>query len=89
MPGAFRVGRELLARIEDGASGRILLPELHAEIPDERVRQAAAAAQALGGDVAGKFPFVEGVRPVVDDATELVVCERGTRSAEAVRLLQR
>ncbi|MHC5209986.1 MAG: M20/M25/M40 family metallo-hydrolase [Planctomycetota bacterium] len=83
VPGPFRVARELLARIEDGASGRILVPELHAEIPDERVRQAAAAAQALGGDVAGKFPFVDGVRAVADDATELVL-NRTWRPALAV-----
>jgi acetylornithine deacetylase/succinyl-diaminopimelate desuccinylase-like protein len=83
VPGAFRIARELLARIEDGASGRILLPELHAVIPDERVAQAAAAAQALGGDVGGKFPLLDGVRPVTEDATELVL-NRTWRPALAV-----
>jgi acetylornithine deacetylase/succinyl-diaminopimelate desuccinylase-like protein len=83
VPGAFRIARELLARIEDGASGRILLPELHATIPEDRVAQAAAAAQELGGDVAGKFPLLDGVRAVAEDAGELVL-NRTWRPALAV-----
>ena len=83
VPGAFRVARELIARLEVGATGAILAPELHVAIPEQRVAQAREAALALGGDVAGKFPFLPGVRPVADDAAELVL-NRTWRPALAV-----
>ena len=41
VPSTFRIIRELLDRIEDSTTGRILLPELHVEIPADRRRQAA------------------------------------------------
>jgi acetylornithine deacetylase/succinyl-diaminopimelate desuccinylase-like protein len=73
VPDSFRVLRGLLSRVEDEQSGRILLDELHVEIPEQREQQAAVAATQLGGAVESKFPFVEGVRPVVSDATQLVL----------------
>ena len=73
VPSSFRVARKLLDRLEDADSGRILPPGLHAEIPEERLRQARVTAEILGGGVIQKFPFAEGVRPVVDDLTEALL----------------
>ena len=70
---SFRVLRRLLARIEDAHTGRLLPPELWVEIPGERIEQARRAAKALGAEVYAKFPFVEGMRPIVDDPFELVL----------------
>ncbi|HSP96105.1 MAG TPA: peptidase dimerization domain-containing protein, partial [Candidatus Dormibacteraeota bacterium] len=70
VPSTFRILRELLARLEDARSGAILPSALHVEIPDERRRQAAAAAEVLGPAVAAGFPFSGRTRPVVDDVTE-------------------
>ena len=42
VPSSFRIARQLLNRIDDAATGHVLLPELHAEIPAERVEQAHA-----------------------------------------------
>ena len=70
VPSTFRILRELLDRLEDARSGAILPPALHVEIPDERRRQAAAAAEVLGPAVAAGFPFSGRTRPVVDDVTE-------------------
>src|SRR5690606_41557642 len=43
VPSTFRVARELLSRLEDPATGEVLLPAFHADIPEERVVQAGAA----------------------------------------------
>jgi acetylornithine deacetylase/succinyl-diaminopimelate desuccinylase-like protein len=73
VPGSFRVLRELLERLEDGASGRLKPEGLHVEIPAERVEQARVAAGQLGEAVWGKFPFVDGVQPMGDDGTARVL----------------
>ncbi len=73
VPSSFRILRELLARLEDGPSGRVLLPELHVDIPDQRRAQSQAAAQVLAGDLHAKFPFVPGCRPMSADPVELVL----------------
>jgi acetylornithine deacetylase/succinyl-diaminopimelate desuccinylase-like protein len=68
----FRVVRQLLDRIEDPHEGRILPEWLFAEIPGERVEQAAAAAEVLG-HMGAKFPLLPGVQALSDDAVELVL----------------
>ena len=73
VPSSFRIVRQLLSRIEDESSGRILPPEFHAAIPEERERQAAQAAQILGRTLHEKFPFHGSTRPVTDDLTQLVL----------------
>src|SRR5665213_1595140 len=70
VPSSFRILRGLLARLEDGAGGTILPPELQADIPAERIRQARTAAAALGDHVWAKFPFVDGMEPVSTDPVE-------------------
>ena len=73
VPSSFRILRTLLSRLEDERTGAILPPELHADIPAERRAQAKVAAQALGDSVWSRFPWAEGVRPVGDDLTELLL----------------
>ncbi len=73
VPSSFRIVRQLLARLEDGPTGRVLLPELFVDVPDQRRAQAAAAAQVLAGDIHGKFPFAPGCRPMHTDPLELML----------------
>jgi acetylornithine deacetylase/succinyl-diaminopimelate desuccinylase-like protein len=73
VPSSFRLLRELLARVEDAHSGAILVEELNTPIPDDRRVQAQAAADVLGDTVAGKFPFVAGMRPVSNDPLDLLL----------------
>ncbi|MBI5750682.1 MAG: M20 family metallopeptidase [Hydrogenophilales bacterium] len=73
VPSSFRIARQLLSRIEDETSGHILPPEFHADIPEERERQAAQAAQILGRMLHEKFPFHGATRPIEDDLTQLVL----------------
>ncbi|HUG73068.1 MAG TPA: M20 family metallopeptidase [Steroidobacteraceae bacterium] len=73
VPSSFRILRELLSRIEDEATGRILVDGMHAEIPAERLEQAAKVAEVLGTEVYDKFPFLPGMTPMAEDLTELVL----------------
>jgi len=73
VPSSFRLLRQLLSRIEDEDTGRILLDGLHADIPQERISQAARVAEVLGTEVYDKFPLVDGLRPMDDDLAELVL----------------
>src|SRR5205823_3882507 len=73
VPSSFRIARQLLSRLEDEVTGEIRPREFHVEIPRERIDQARAVAQVLGLDVIAKFPFVAGMRPVADDAVELLL----------------
>ncbi|MEO6157189.1 MAG: M20/M25/M40 family metallo-hydrolase, partial [Ilumatobacteraceae bacterium] len=68
VPSTFRIIRELLDRIEDSATGEMLLPEMHVEIPADRRAQAALTGAEF--TVGGHYPFVDGARPVVDDPTD-------------------
>jgi Acetylornithine deacetylase/Succinyl-diaminopimelate desuccinylase and related deacylases len=73
VPSSFRILRELLSRLEDPATGRIVPQELYVEIPPQRVEQARLCAEVLGDEVFDKFPWVEGMQPVSRDLTELVL----------------
>ena len=73
VPSSFRILRGLLSRIEDEATGEILVDELHAQIPPQRAEQAREAAQILGTEIYAKFPFVPGMSPVSKDLPELVL----------------
>ena len=73
VPSSFRLLRQLLSRIEDEKTGRILLDGLHVEIPAERLEQARKCAEVLDTAVFDKFPFLPGMAPMSDDLTELVL----------------
>jgi acetylornithine deacetylase/succinyl-diaminopimelate desuccinylase-like protein len=70
VPSSFRLLRQLLDRIEDPMTGRVLLPELHSPIPADRAAQAAATAAELPEPIADHFPFVAGAQPMVTDPVE-------------------
>jgi len=58
VPSSMRIARQLLNRIDDPATGRVLDPQFHAEIPAERLAQARAAGEILGDQVWKQFPWV-------------------------------
>ena len=68
VPSSFRVARILLDRIEDAATGEIVLDALRAAVPGDRMSQARAAAGVLGEGVHDKYPFQEGARPMGEDS---------------------
>ncbi|WP_411834208.1 M20 family metallopeptidase [Pseudoxanthomonas mexicana] len=73
VPSSFRLLRQLLSRIEDENTGRILIDGLHVEIPAERRAQAQRAAEVLDTAVFDKFPLVDGLKPMSDELSELVL----------------
>lgn len=73
VPSSFRIVRQLLSRLEDETTGRILPGDFHTDIPAERRTQAEAAAQVLGDAVHAKFPFLAGMRPMADNGAERVL----------------
>jgi acetylornithine deacetylase/succinyl-diaminopimelate desuccinylase-like protein len=73
VPDSFRIVRQLLSRIEDEETGKVLGQEFYATIPEARLKQAAATANVLGDDIYTKFPFVEHARPISNDPTELIL----------------
>jgi acetylornithine deacetylase/succinyl-diaminopimelate desuccinylase-like protein len=83
VPDSFRIVRQLISRIEDEATGKVLAPEFFATIPDARLKQASATAAVLGGEIYSKFPFVKGAGPAGSDPTELIL-NRAWRPALSV-----
>jgi acetylornithine deacetylase/succinyl-diaminopimelate desuccinylase-like protein len=73
VPSSFRLLRQLLSRIEDENTGRILIEGLFADVPADRLTQAKRVAEVLGTAIYDKFPFLPGMKPMADDLTELVL----------------
>lgn len=73
VPSSFRLLRQLLSRLEDEQTGRILPDGLQVEIPAARVAQAQEAARVLDTAVFDKFPFLPGMTPMAEDLAELVL----------------
>ena len=82
VPSSFRLLRQLLSRIEDEVTGRILVEGLHAEIPAERLEQARRAAEVLDTAIYDKFPLTGDLQPMFpkdgdgqmsEDLSELVL----------------
>src|SRR3569833_161705 len=75
VPSSFRILRQLLSRIEDEATGRLILPELFAEIPAERVKQAEATAAILGDEVWSGLPFAGKTRPMTKGNAQIILAK--------------
>jgi acetylornithine deacetylase/succinyl-diaminopimelate desuccinylase-like protein len=57
VPSSFRILRNVLDRLEDSGSGRLLPEVFHCEIPGVRAEQAKATAAILGDEVYKRFPW--------------------------------
>ncbi len=69
VPDSFRIARMLIDRVEDAATGELLLPELNVRIPSDRVNEATQTAGEIGR-IGDHYPFVAGARPITDDPAE-------------------
>jgi len=70
VPSSFRIIRQLLDRIEDAATGTLLVSEMHVDIPHDRVVEAEATAADLPTAVLDDFVFAGPTRPMSEDPTE-------------------
>lgn len=57
VPSSFRIMRQVLDRLEDSATGRMLPASFHCALPPERLQQAQATAAILGDVVHQRFPW--------------------------------
>lgn len=57
VPSSFRIMRQVLDRLEDSATGRLLPASFHCEVPSDRLAQAQATAAILGDEVHKRFPW--------------------------------
>ncbi|AVP58924.1 M20 family metallopeptidase [Pulveribacter suum] len=57
VPSSFRIMRQVLDRLEDSSTGRLLPASFHCEVPQERLAQARATAAILGEEVWRRFPW--------------------------------
>jgi len=58
VPSSFRILRQLLDRLEDSKTGRVLPKPFHCEVPPDRMAQIRATADILGKDAYARFPWV-------------------------------
>jgi acetylornithine deacetylase/succinyl-diaminopimelate desuccinylase-like protein len=72
-PTPFRILEQLLARIENPVTGDLLLGELDAPVPKDRLAQVAAAGRTLGDQVVRKIPFAPEVQALSDNPVELLL----------------
>jgi acetylornithine deacetylase/succinyl-diaminopimelate desuccinylase-like protein len=73
VPSSFRVLRQLISRLEDEATGRVLPDYLYADISDQRKRQNQRMADALGDGIYDVYPFCEGVKPQAENNLERIL----------------
>ena len=73
VPSSFRVLRQLMSRLEDETTGQVLPEYLHAPIPEQRLEQTHAMAEALGDGIWQAYPFVDGVEPMAENNVERIL----------------
>jgi acetylornithine deacetylase/succinyl-diaminopimelate desuccinylase-like protein len=57
VPSSFRIMRQVLDRLEDSKTGRLLPQSFHCEVPPSRLAQAKATAAILGDEIYKRFPW--------------------------------
>lgn len=73
IPSSVRVMRQLLDRLEDARTGRVLVESMHKPLTPNYYSDAAAVADALGADLLSGIKFSGSTRPMHTDAVELIL----------------
>lgn len=73
VPSTFRILRQVLSRIEDQETGKILLKTAQLEIPQHIFEAAKHTANILGDEIYTAFHLVEGARPADNDVVQLIL----------------
>ncbi len=73
VPSSFRILRQLISRLEDENTGRVLPDYLYADISKQRMAQSQRMADALGDGVFEAYPFCAGVEPQGDNNLERIL----------------
>ena len=70
---SFRIARQLISRLEDEKTGKILPGDFSVDIPQQRVDQAELCASVLGTYVYERFPWTGSTHAVTQNAQEAVL----------------
>lgn len=73
VPSSFRIMQQLFSRLEDKTTGRVLPDYLYVPIPQQRLEQTEAMAEALGDEVWKAYPFVAGVEPMAENNVQRIL----------------
>ena len=73
VPSSFRIVRQLLDRLEDSATGEVLVREMHVDIPQDRVDEVRDAVASVPGVLVGSVPWAAGTQPMATDEVELAL----------------
>ena len=73
VPSSFRVLRQLLDRVEDAATGDVLVPGCDVEVPVRWRNEIAEIAAEFGDDAMGRIPVLPGVEMAGADAASRLV----------------
>jgi acetylornithine deacetylase/succinyl-diaminopimelate desuccinylase-like protein len=57
VPSSFRIMRQVLDRLEDSATGRLLPASFYCDVPADRMRQSQVTADILGDEIYKRFPW--------------------------------
>jgi len=70
---SFMILRNLIDRIEDPNTAKILVNELFINIPENRKKEIKEVVNILGDDIIKNVPFENGVKPLSDSIEELII----------------
>jgi acetylornithine deacetylase/succinyl-diaminopimelate desuccinylase-like protein len=73
VPSSFRILRQLLDRVEDAATGDVLLDELGCDVPDVYVHDADSLAKEFGDIIAKELPTLEGLELMGSSAQDRIL----------------
>jgi acetylornithine deacetylase/succinyl-diaminopimelate desuccinylase-like protein len=73
VPSSFRIMQQLFSRLEDQSTGKVLPEYFYAPIPEQRLEQTQAMAEALGDQVWQAYPFVDGVEAMAENNVERIL----------------
>jgi acetylornithine deacetylase/succinyl-diaminopimelate desuccinylase-like protein len=73
VPSSFRVLRQLISRMEDETTGRVLPDYLYADIPQQRLDQTRQVAEQLGDGCWQEYPFADNTGPMADNNVDRIL----------------
>ena len=73
IPSSFRIQRILLDRVEDSSSGKVLIPEMHVDIPGQIREKAMALREIVGDSIWEQFPTVDTLRQASESTEDMIV----------------
>jgi acetylornithine deacetylase/succinyl-diaminopimelate desuccinylase-like protein len=73
IPSSFRIQRILLDRVEDSTTGRVLIPEMHVEIPQQVRDKAISLSEIVGDSIWDQFPTVDSLTQASETTEDMII----------------